>query len=125
MLNILFYTWMLTISYMLPNPYYVLYIMKICLNKNTKDILQISLFHIILIRENILIFLNFRSFTAKHGLSEFELEDILSCDDDVLDDVYQFWTPPTRRLPPLLIVRLRYDLNRYLGKKNLFSFSQT
>ena len=60
-------------------------------------------------------FHNFRSFTAKHGLSEFELEDILSCDDDVLDDVYQFWTPPTRRLPPLLIVRLRYDLNRYLG----------
>lgn len=51
---------------------------------------------------------------AKHGLSEFELEDILSCDDDVLNDVYQFWTPPIRRLPPLLIVRLRHDLNRYL-----------
>ena len=121
MLDILFYTWMLTISYMLPNPYYVLYIMKIYLNKNTKDILQISLFHIIIIRENILIFHNFRSITAKHGLSEFELEDILSCDDDVLDDVYQFWTPPTRRLPPLLIVRLRYDLNRYLGNFFLFS----
>ena len=100
---------------MLPNPYYVFYIMNICLNKNTKDILQISLFHIIIFRVNILIFHNFRSFTAKHGLSEFELEDILSCDDDVLNDVYQFWTPPTRRLPPLLIVRLRYDLNRYLG----------
>lgn len=54
-------------------------------------------------------------FQAKHGLSEFELEDILSCDDDVLNDVYQFWTPPIRRLPPLLIVRLRHDLNRYLG----------
>ena len=105
---------------MLPNPYNVLYILKIYLNKNTKDILQISLFHIIIFHENILIFQNFRSFTAKHGLSEFELEDILSCDDDVLDDVYQFWTPPTRRLPPLLIVRLRYDLNRYLG--NLFYF---
>ncbi|XP_062599748.1 NACHT domain- and WD repeat-containing protein 1-like, partial [Saccostrea cucullata] len=51
---------------------------------------------------------------AKHGVSEFELEDILSCDDDVLNDVYQFWTPPIRRLPPLLIVRLRYDLRRYL-----------
>ncbi|XP_061186244.1 NACHT and WD repeat domain-containing protein 2-like [Saccostrea echinata] len=51
---------------------------------------------------------------AKHGLSEFELEDILSCDDDVLNDVYQFWTPPIRRLPPLLIVRLRYDLRWYL-----------
>ena len=54
MLNILFYTWMLAISFMLPNPYYVLYIMKICLDKNTKDILQISLFHIIIFHENIL-----------------------------------------------------------------------
>lgn len=60
-------------------------------------------------------------FQAKHGLSEFELEDILSCDDDVLNDVYQFWTPPIRRLPPLLIVRLRHDLNRYLGT-SLFTF---
>ena len=54
-------------------------------------------------------------FTAKHGLSEFELEDILSCDDDVLNDVYKHWTPPTRRIPPLLIVRLRYDLGQFLG----------
>nr|XP_022300895.1 NACHT and WD repeat domain-containing protein 2-like [Crassostrea virginica] len=51
---------------------------------------------------------------AKHGLSEFELEDILSCDDDVLNDVYQHWIPPTRRIPPILIVRLRYDLGQFL-----------
>lgn len=69
---------------------------------------------------NVHVIFSLFSFQAKHGLSEFELEDILSCDDDVLNDVYQFWTPPIRRLPPLLIVRLRHDLNRYLGK-NLFT----
>ncbi|XP_062607183.1 uncharacterized protein LOC134268973 [Saccostrea cucullata] len=47
---------------------------------------------------------------AKIGLSEAELEDILSCDDDVLNDVYMYWTPPVRRLPPLLLVRLKASL---------------
>ena len=51
---------------------------------------------------------------AKSGLTETELEDLLSCDDDVLDDVYQFWTPPIRRIPPLLWVRIRDDLTSYL-----------
>lgn len=54
-------------------------------------------------------------YTARNGLSESELEDILSCDDDVLNDVYQFWKPPLRRLPPLLMARLRTDLQQYLG----------
>lgn len=31
------------------------------------------------------------------GLSEAELEDILSCDDEVLNSVYEWWIPPTRR----------------------------
>ena len=52
---------------------------------------------------------------AKIGLTENELEDILACDDDVLNDVYVYWTPPIRRLPPLLIVRLRQDIQQYLG----------
>ena len=54
--------------------------------------------------------------SAKNGLTESELEDILSCDDDVLNDVYMYWTPPIRRLPPLLLVRLKTDLSSYLGK---------
>ncbi|KAK3103292.1 hypothetical protein FSP39_018264 [Pinctada imbricata] len=50
---------------------------------------------------------------AQNGLSEAELDDILSCDDDVLNDVYIYWTPPIRRLPPLLLVRLRsYLMNK-------------
>ncbi|XP_077984718.1 NACHT domain- and WD repeat-containing protein 1-like [Glandiceps talaboti] len=51
---------------------------------------------------------------AKNGLTENELEDLLSLDDDVLNDVYQYWTPPIRRLPPLLWVRIRAELSQYL-----------
>ncbi|XP_022342057.2 NACHT and WD repeat domain-containing protein 2-like isoform X2 [Crassostrea virginica] len=54
---------------------------------------------------------------ARNGLSESELEDILSCDDDVLNDVYQYWKPPLRRLPPLLMARLRTDLQQYLVER--------
>ena len=51
---------------------------------------------------------------SKNGLTEPELEDILSLDDEVLNDVYQYWTPPVRRLPPLLWIRVRSDLGDYL-----------
>lgn len=44
------------------------------------------------------------------GLSANELIDVLSCDDVVLDDVFEFHIPPIRRLPPLLWTRLRLDL---------------
>lgn len=39
---------------------------------------------------------------SKNGLSDVEIEDILSLDDVVLNDVFLFWMPPTRRIPPLL-----------------------
>ena len=48
------------------------------------------------------------------GLSASELEDVLSLSDDVLNDVYQFWTPPSRRLPPLLWVRVKNDIEEYV-----------
>ena len=32
---------------------------------------------------------------SKNGLSVSELEDILSCDDDVLE-IFSYWTPPFR-----------------------------
>ena len=51
---------------------------------------------------------------SKNGLTEPELEDVLSLDDDVLNDVYQYWTPPVRRLPPLLWIRIRSDIGDYL-----------
>jgi hypothetical protein len=51
------------------------------------------------------------------GITQAELEDVLSCDDDVLDDVYQWWVPPSRRLPPLLWARARSDIGAYLVEK--------
>ena len=53
-------------------------------------------------------------FVAENGITEVEMEDMLSLDDDVLNDVYVYWTPPIRRLPPLLWVRVRNDLDEYL-----------
>jgi hypothetical protein len=42
-------------------------------------------------------------------------------DDEVLNDVYQWWVPPVRRLPPLLWKRLKEDLAGYLVEKGLGS----
>ena len=48
---------------------------------------------------------------AKSGVSETELEDLISLDDKVLDDIYQYHLPPVRRIPPLLWTRfaLKFD----------------
>eukprot|EP00735_Rhodelphis_limneticus_P005068 TRINITY_DN1676_c0_g1::TRINITY_DN1676_c0_g1_i2::g.17883::m.17883 TRINITY_DN1676_c0_g1::TRINITY_DN1676_c0_g1_i2::g.17883 ORF type:complete len:1613 (+),score=581.39,sp/Q149M9/NWD1_HUMAN/24.96/2e-79,WD40/PF00400.27/5.8e-09,WD40/PF00400.27/0.65,WD40/PF00400.27/0.16,WD40/PF00400.27/73,WD40/PF00400.27/0.00016,WD40/PF00400.27/7,WD40/PF00400.27/6.3e-07,WD40/PF00400.27/0.0015,WD40/PF00400.27/2.1e+02,WD40/PF00400.27/2.5e+02,WD40/PF00400.27/4.8,WD40/PF00400.27/4.9e-08,WD40/PF00400.27/7.5,eIF2A/PF08662.6/0 len=54
---------------------------------------------------------------ARSGLSTNEIEDVLSCDDEVLDDVFEWWTPPIRRVPPLLWKRLRGDLERYVVQR--------
>ena len=52
---------------------------------------------------------------ARSGLSETELEDLISLDDKVLDDIYQYHLPPVRRIPPLLWTRVRSDLPGYLS----------
>lgn len=75
---------------------------------------------------------------ARSGVSESELEDLISLDDKVLDDIYQVLTaiwlklmpsqmfhlivflfqyhlPPVRRIPPLLWTRVRSDLPGYLS----------
>ncbi|MBN3275139.1 NWD1 protein, partial [Polyodon spathula] len=60
--------------------------------------------------------------SSRSGLTEAELRDILSVDDEVLADIYQYWPPPSRsmiRLPPLLWTRLRYDLGEYLVERQV------
>ena len=52
---------------------------------------------------------------SKNGVSEPEIEDFISLDDRVLDDIYQYHLPPTRRIPPLLWTRVRSDLPGYLA----------
>ncbi|KAF8794516.1 NACHT and WD repeat domain-containing protein 2 [Argiope bruennichi] len=54
---------------------------------------------------------------SRSGLSETELEDLISLDDIVLDDVYQYHMPPVRRIPPLLWTRIRRDLPNYLSER--------
>ena len=51
---------------------------------------------------------------SKHGLSESEMEDLVSLDDEVLADLYQHHLPPVRRVPPLLWSRLRSCLAGHL-----------
>ncbi|KAJ8374790.1 hypothetical protein SKAU_G00053700 [Synaphobranchus kaupii] len=58
--------------------------------------------------------------TSRDGLSEAELRDVLSLDDEVLADIYQYWLPPSTaliRLPPLLWSRIRHDLGEYLVER--------
>lgn len=57
---------------------------------------------------------------GRNGLTENELEDALSLDDDVIDDVYQYWDPPVEgvvRLPNLLWARIRNDIDEFLTER--------
>lgn len=53
---------------------------------------------------------------SEGGLSEVEWEDALACDDDVLEEVFQFTDPASTaiRCPQLLIARLRFRLGELL-----------
>ncbi|KAF6095948.1 NACHT and WD repeat domain containing 1 [Phyllostomus discolor] len=64
--------------------------------------------------------------SSRRGLSEPELKDVLSLDDEVLQAVYRDWTPPSRellRFPPLLWVRLRRDLGNCLARRPMDGFT--
>jgi len=54
---------------------------------------------------------------SKNGLSESELEDLISLDEHVLNDIYQYHLPPIRRIPPLLWTRIRNDISSYLTER--------
>ena len=54
---------------------------------------------------------------AENGVSETELNQLLSLDDDVLESVYEWWVPPVRIVPPLLVTRLLTDLAAYLTRR--------
>jgi len=45
------------------------------------------------------------------------MEDVLSLDDLVLNDVFQHWLPPIRRIPPLLLPRLHDELSSYMTQR--------
>jgi hypothetical protein len=54
---------------------------------------------------------------AKNGLSDSEVEDLISIDETVLNDIYQYHLPPTRRIPPLLWIRIKSDIPAYLSER--------
>lgn len=56
--------------------------------------------------------------TVSGGLSFDELLHILSLDDTVLEEVFEWWTPPVRRLPPLLLTRLLSVLDPFLVSRD-------
>ena len=55
---------------------------------------------------------------ARHGLSEVELEHMLSLDDVLLNEIFNLWCPPIRRVPPLLWTRVRFDINAYVVERS-------
>lgn len=56
---------------------------------------------------------------SRDGISETELEDVTSLDDHLLSSVFQFWEPPIRRLPSMLLERFKNDIEVYLSTKQV------
>ncbi|CAH1801106.1 unnamed protein product [Owenia fusiformis] len=57
---------------------------------------------------------------SKNGVTDLEMENLLSSSNEVLDDVYQYFSPPVKhlvRVPPLLWARLRQDIHEYLSER--------
>ncbi|ELU16967.1 hypothetical protein CAPTEDRAFT_26667, partial [Capitella teleta] len=54
-----------------------------------------------------------------NGIGENELEDVLSLDDEVLTDVFQYHVPPIRRIPPILWVRISNDISSFLATREV------
>ncbi len=54
---------------------------------------------------------------SKSGLGEREVEDLISIDETVLNDIYQYHLPPQRRIPPLLWTRIRSEIPDYLSER--------
>lgn len=57
---------------------------------------------------------------GRNGLTNEELLHVLSLDDEVLDEIYQYWPPPDPKevaVPTLVWARLRYELEEYLVER--------
>lgn len=56
----------------------------------------------------------------RNGITENELDDLLSLDDEVLDNSYQHWSPSSEkivRIPTLLWSRLRHGIGEDLVER--------
>ena len=57
--------------------------------------------------------------SSESGISSVELEDVLSLDDELLFEVFEFRTPPIRRFPISLWNRIKTFLNEYITLKEV------
>ncbi|ESO83266.1 hypothetical protein LOTGIDRAFT_236714 [Lottia gigantea] len=55
---------------------------------------------------------------SRSGITDLEMEDLLSMDDVVMDEVYAFHKPCSRRLPQFKWESLKVDLDDYLLKRS-------
>ncbi|XP_074641218.1 NACHT and WD repeat domain-containing protein 2-like [Tubulanus polymorphus] len=53
------------------------------------------------------------------GISDSELLDLLSLDDDVLSEIFHVWHPPVRRMPILPWLKIKTALSPVLTEKNV------
>ena len=60
---------------------------------------------------------------ATDGMNSDDVLNILSCDEELLKDVLVWHEPPKRRLPPLLLARLKHDLGPFLVERGAFGVS--
>ncbi|ELU08908.1 hypothetical protein CAPTEDRAFT_127278, partial [Capitella teleta] len=56
--------------------------------------------------------------SVRYGISEVEMEHVLSLDDVLLNEVYEYWKPPIRRIPPLLWSRVRSEISNYIVERS-------
>ncbi|KAF0313272.1 NACHT and WD repeat domain-containing protein 2 [Amphibalanus amphitrite] len=53
---------------------------------------------------------------ARQGLSDSEIMDLLSCDEEVLNEIFVYNTPPVRRCPSILWTQISSRLSPFLMK---------
>ena len=53
------------------------------------------------------------------GISDVELEDVLSLDDELLNHIFEFHLPPIRKFPISLWNRIKYRLNDYITQREI------
>jgi len=61
--------------------------------------------------------LGFLTLCRRSGVSETELVHLLSLDDAVLADIYEWWVPSMRTCPPLVLTMLLAELAPYLSRR--------
>ena len=55
----------------------------------------------------------------KNGISENELEDILSLDDNLLQNIFHYHSPPIRRFPMAVWAKLKHSISEYMVEKEI------